>query len=342
MKDLQQRFDGTSVLLASITVDPEYDTPAVLTQYAQKFEARPDRWWFLTGAKQQIHELVQGRFKLAMQAASPAEKAAGSEAITHSDRLALVEDGQVVGFFESNSAASLESLVAVASRRALPAWVRYLPTLNASLNGLCAVLLIAGWISIRMRNTPQRLESIGSAATTGELRERPVVRAHVAIMLTAVGLSALFLTSYVVYHSQAGSTAFPHEGPLRVLYFTILLSHLTLAIAVIPLVSLTLIRAIRGNYAGHLAVAQLTFPIWLYVSVTGVVIYVMLYHLPIPSSLRTGLISKAVTTNDLLIVRDGVRRPGKLFVPTALRTNSRRNAPRLEIIAAYIFTRVRF
>lgn len=103
-------------------------------------------------------------------------------------------------------------------------------------------------------------------------------------MLTAVGLSVLFLTSYVVYHSQAGSTAFPHEGPLRVLYFTILFSHLSLAIAVIPLVSLTLIRAIRGNYAGHLAVAQLTFPIWLYVAVTGVVIYVMLYHLPLPSS----------------------------------------------------------
>ena len=70
------------------------------------------------------------------------------------------------------------------------------------------------------------------------------------------------------------------------MYFTILLSHFSLAIAVIPLVSLTLIRAIRGNYAGHLAIAQLTFPIWLYVAVTGVVIYVMLYHLPTPPSLN--------------------------------------------------------
>jgi protein SCO1 len=284
MKDLQQRFDGTRVLLASITVDPDYDTPEVLTQYAQRFGARPDRWWFLTGPKEQIHDLVQGRFKVAFQEASPEEKAAGSEAITHSDRLALVEDGQVIGFFESNNAASLEALVAVASRRALPVWVRNLPTLNASLNGLCAVLLMTGWILIRRRNAAEPSAPAKSGSAADMLRHRTVVRAHVAVMLTAVGLSALFLTSYVVYHSQAGSTAFPHEGPLRLLYFTILLSHLSLAIAVIPLVTVTLFRAIRGNYAGHLAVAQLTFPIWLYVAVTGVVIYVMLYHLPTHSS----------------------------------------------------------
>jgi protein SCO1 len=281
MKELQQQFAGTSVLLASITVDPDYDTQAVLSEYAQRFAARPDRWWFLTGGKQQIHDLVQGRFKLGLQEASPTERAAGSEAITHSDRLALVEDGHVVGFFESSSPVALEALVAQASRRALPVWLKNLPTLNASLNGLCAVLLVAGWILIRKRNAPDRSASSGSTSLAGNsLLNRAVVRAHVVVMLTAVGLSALFLTSYVVYHSQAGSTAFPAEGPLRVLYFTILLSHLSLAIAVIPLVSLTLIRAIRGNYAGHLAIAQLTFPIWLYVAVTGVVIYLMLYHLP--------------------------------------------------------------
>jgi protein SCO1 len=286
MKDLQRRFDGTSVLLASITVDPDYDTPAVLAQYAEKFGARPDRWWFLAGSKEHIHALVQGRFKVALQEASPAEKAAGSEVITHSDRLALVEDGQVIGFFESSNAASLDALVAVASRRALPAWLQKLPALNASLNGLCAILLVVGWILIRKRSIAERSASVQSpTGTAGDLLNRPVVRAHIAVMLAAVGLSALFLTSYLVYHSQAGSTAFPHEGPLRVVYFTILLSHLTLAIAVVPLVATTLIRAIRRNYAGHLAVAQLTFPIWLYVSVTGVVIYVMLYHLPTQSSL---------------------------------------------------------
>jgi protein SCO1/2/putative membrane protein len=286
MKDLQQRFGGTSVLLASITVDPDHDTPAVLSEYAQRFGARPDRWWFLTGGKQQIHDLVQGRFKLGLQEASPAEKAAGSEAITHSDRLALVEDGQVVGFFESTDVAALDSLVAQASRRALPDWVKNLPTLNASLNGVSAALLVVGWILIRKRTGANRWGSHDSATgAQGALLERGVVRAHITVMLAAVGVSAIFLTCYLVYHSQAGSMPFQSEGPLRVLYFTILLSHLCLAIAVIPLVTLTLIRAIRRNYAGHVAIAQLTFPIWLYVAVTGVVIYLMLYHLPTHSSL---------------------------------------------------------
>ena len=281
MKDLQQQFAGTNVLLASFTVDPDYDTQAVLSEYAQRFAARPDRWWFLTGGKQQIHDLVQGRFKLGLQEASAAERAAGSETITHSDRLALIEDGHVIGLFESSNPTSLEALVAQASRRALPVWVKNLPTLNASLNGVCAILLLAGWVLIRKRNAPDRSDSSTvTSLANRSLLKRPVVRAHVVVMLAAVGLSALFLTSYVVYHSQAGSTAFPAEGPLRVLYFTILLSHLSLAIGVIPLVSLTLIRAIRGNYAGHLAIAQLTFPIWLYVAITGVVIYLMLYHLP--------------------------------------------------------------
>jgi protein SCO1 len=281
MKELQKQFRGTNVLLASFSVDPDYDTQAVLSEYAQKFGADPVRWWFLTGAKPEIHDLVQGRFKLGLQETSASDRAAGFEAITHSDRLALVEDGQVIGFFESSNPSALETLVAQASRRALPGWLKNLPTLNASLNGVCAVLLVVGWILIRKRNAPVRSVSPGSTALTDSSPvNRPVVRAHAAVMLSAVTLSALFLTSYLVYHSQAGSTAFPAEGPLRILYFTILLSHLSLAIAVIPLVSVTLLRAIRGNYAGHLAIAQLTFPIWLYVAVTGVVIYLMLYHLP--------------------------------------------------------------
>jgi protein SCO1/2 len=286
MKDLQARFTGTSVLLASISVDPDYDGPAVLSQYAERFGALPDRWWFLTGRKQQINSLVQDRFKLGLQEASAADRAAGSEAITHSDRLALVDDGQVVGFFESSDRASLDALVAQASRRALPGWVKKLPALNASLNGLCAILLVVGWILIRQRRAPDRsASSLSASPAEGGLLVRPVVRAHIVVMLSAVTVSALFLTSYLVYHSQAGATAFPLEGPIRVLYFTILISHTLLAVAVVPLVAVTLIRAFRRNFAGHLAVAQLTFPIWVYVSVTGVVIYLMLYHLATQPSL---------------------------------------------------------
>ncbi len=281
MKDLQRRFAGTRVLLVSLSVDPEYDTPSVLSEFARIFKADPERWWFLTGDKVQIHELIQGRFKLGLQEASPAEKAAGSEAITHSDRLALVEDGQVVGFFESSDRASLDALVARAHRLALARWIKMLPTLNASLNGLSAVLLILGWVLIRNRPTVDRRELSPPETLplpTGPFESR-LVLAHVFVMLTAVAISALFLTSYLVYHSQAGATAFPHDGLLRLLYFTILLSHTALAVTVVPLVTMTLLRALRGNYAKHAALAQVTFPIWLYVATTGVVIYVMLYHL---------------------------------------------------------------
>jgi protein SCO1 len=286
MKDLQRRLAGTSVLLASLSVDPEYDTPSVLSEYARKFAAAPDRWWFLTGSKLQIHELVEGRFKLGLQEASPAEKAAGSEAITHSDRLALVEGGHVVGFFDSSDRASLDALVERARRLALPGWIKILPTVNASLNGLCAVLLILGWILIRQRPAVDRQVLSPPAALPRQkgLFGSRVVRAHVIVMLTAVAISTLFLTSYVVYHSQAGATEFPHHGPLRILYFTILLSHTALAVAVVPLVTITLLRALRGNYAKHAALAQVTFPVWLYVATTGVVIYLMLYHLPTQAS----------------------------------------------------------
>jgi uncharacterized membrane protein YozB (DUF420 family) len=101
-------------------------------------------------------------------------------------------------------------------------------------------------------------------------------------MLTAVATSALFLACYLVYHYQAGSVPFPHRGASRLVYLTILLSHTLLAtFGVVPLVLITLWRALRKDFARHARIAQMTLPIWLYVSVTGVVIYWMLYHLPI-------------------------------------------------------------
>ncbi len=103
-------------------------------------------------------------------------------------------------------------------------------------------------------------------------------------MLLAVITSAAFLTTYLVYHSQAGSVSFPHRGSLQKIYLTILTSHTMLAVVVVPLVIVTLIRALRRDFPRHLRIAQLTFPIWLYVSITGVVIYLLLYHLPAPAS----------------------------------------------------------
>ena len=135
----------------------------------------------------------------------------------------------------------------------------FFPALNAFLNGSSAVLIGTGYYFIK----------------TGR-RE-----AHTRMMIAAVITSTLFLISYLYYHLvlRAGVTHFKGEGVWRPVYFTILLSHTFLAVVVVPLVLITLSRALKGNFARHKAIARLTFPIWLYVSVTGVVIFVMLYKI---------------------------------------------------------------
>jgi uncharacterized membrane protein YozB (DUF420 family) len=136
-------------------------------------------------------------------------------------------------------------------------YVHYLPTLNAILNGTAAVLLLIGFLLIKNRKIHQ----------------------HRAVMLTAFGVSILFLTSYLVYHAQVGSVPFKHQGTIRTIYFAILISHTLLAATVPVLAIITLNRALKKRFARHRAIARWTFPIWLYVSVTGVVVYLMLYHL---------------------------------------------------------------
>ncbi|HWO43873.1 MAG TPA: DUF420 domain-containing protein [Candidatus Eisenbacteria bacterium] len=132
-----------------------------------------------------------------------------------------------------------------------------LPTLNATLNSLSAAFLVAGYYFIRSKNTD----------------------AHRACMLAAFVSSALFLISYLVYHYQVGSVPFKRHGWIRTAYFTILLSHTVLATAVVPLALVTLVRALRGKFDRHKKIARWTFPVWLYVSITGVIVYVMLYRL---------------------------------------------------------------
>ena len=134
--------------------------------------------------------------------------------------------------------------------------VTVLPTVNAVLNASAAVAMVLGFLAIRNRR----------------------VGIHRTCMLTAVALSALFLCSYVAYHLQVGSRPYEGQGPLRAVYFAVLLTHTVLAIAILPLVSTTLYRALRAQFVRHARLARLTFPIWLYVSVTGVVVYWMLYH----------------------------------------------------------------
>jgi protein SCO1/2/putative membrane protein len=271
MKSLQDKLERSSVLLGSLSVDPEHDTPQVLDEYSKRFGALPDRWWFLTGPRDLIYDLIQTKFELSVVPSPSSVPESSAESIAHSDRLALVERGRVTGLFDSKDPDALIALVSRARRSAAPAWVRTLPAVNASLNGLCACLLLLGWRHIRR----------SVATEKGPPLHRPGVRAHRLCMSLAVLTSAVFLACYLVYHYQAGSVSFRGSGASRLLYFTILISHTVLAtFGVVPLVLLTLLRALRGDFARHRSLAATTFPIWLYVSVTGVVIYLMLYHLP--------------------------------------------------------------
>jgi protein SCO1/2 len=286
MKSLQSKLENTSVLLVSLSVDPEHDSPAVLRDYASRFGAAQDRWWFLTGPRTEIYRLIQDHFKLSVME-KPAELPDGKgEAILHSDRLALVDQGRLVGLYDSSDASALEALISQARRRALPAWVRSLPTVNASLNALCTLLLVAGWSFLRLAASTHSFPRVSDepAAKPEKLLALGRVRAHRTCMLLAVLTSALFLSSYLVYHFQARSVPYQGQGPVRWLYFTILLSHTALAtMGVVPLVLFTLVYAARGQFARHREIAAFTLPIWLYVSVTGVVVYLMLYQLPVPT-----------------------------------------------------------
>ena len=132
-----------------------------------------------------------------------------------------------------------------------------LPAVNASLNALSTGFLTTGWILIRRRQ----------------------IERHRLCMLSALATSVLFLTSYVVYHAKVGSVPFPGPGPVRIVYFAILIPHVILAATIVPLALITLSRALARRFDRHRRIARWTLPIWLYVSVTGVVIYLMLYQL---------------------------------------------------------------
>lgn len=133
--------------------------------------------------------------------------------------------------------------------------VRDLPTLNALLNSVATVLLIVGFVFIKRGN---RI-------------------AHKRVMLSAFLVSCAFLVSYLVYHGQVGSVKFQGEGIVRQIYFCVLISHLILAIVIVPLVIITLSRALSEKFDKHKKIARWTWPIWLYVSFTGVIVYLMLY-----------------------------------------------------------------
>ncbi len=132
-----------------------------------------------------------------------------------------------------------------------------LPALNATLNAISAIFLIVGYVFIRRRE----------------------ITKHRACMIAALVSSTLFLTSYVIYHLHVGSRPFHGHGTIRLVYFTILLTHVLLAIVIVPMALITLSRALARRFPRHKAIARWTLPLWLYVSVTGVIVYLMLYQI---------------------------------------------------------------
>ncbi|MBL7863047.1 MAG: DUF420 domain-containing protein [Cyclobacteriaceae bacterium] len=145
--------------------------------------------------------------------------------------------------------------VAILFRVKIPGYdFSYLPPIYATINGVTALLLIVAVVAIKRRNR----------------------KLHEVLMKTCIALSGAFLVMYVLYHMTSDSTPFGGEGLIRVVYFSILISHIILSVAVVPMVLFTFSRALSGNFERHRALAKFTFPIWLYVAVTGVIVYIMI------------------------------------------------------------------
>jgi protein SCO1/2/putative membrane protein len=274
MARLQQDLAGSKdVVLVSFSVDPEYDTPKVLSEYAKKFGADPERWLFVTGKPKQVYGLIREGFRLTARPNEGADRTPGNE-IMHDTRLAVVDRrGAIRGYYqatEPEAIGELEKKVAsllwekpsaASNAGQEPSFgAEDLPSLNALLNAICASLLVVGYTSIR----------------------GGFVRLHQTCMLTALAVSALFLTSYLYYHFaiRGGQpTYFSAQGWPRYVYFAVLTTHTLLAAVVAPMALITAYLGLRNRLDQHMALARWTLPIWLYVSITGVVVYVMLYRL---------------------------------------------------------------
>ena len=258
MDRLQQRFRGKKdIALVSISVNPELDSWAVLAELAQAHEAEKGQWFFLTGPQDKVYGIVKNSFKFGVER-FPDEKP--SEQVTHTFNVAVIDrDGNMVGYVDATQMPdNFEPLVARIRQIAGERYV--LPAINSLLNGTSAVLLVLGYLAI--------------------LRRQETL--HKAAMLSALCVSAAFLALYLYFHfaiQHGEATRF--AGPLwvAIFYYVILFTHTVLAMTVAPLAFYVTYQGLRDDRRRHVAVARWTFPIWLYVSVTGVVVYVMLYQM---------------------------------------------------------------
>jgi protein SCO1/2 len=267
------------VRLVSFSVDPEADTPEVLREYADRFGADPKRWLFLTGKEDEIHGLIRESFHLSVEQNQGAARTPGNE-VLHSPRLVVVDRrGHIRGYFDGrkvddegqpvNEVVKLKQTVSgllwensLMGPGGLKVW---LPAINAVLNSTCAALIVLGYVLVRARR----------------------VTAHKVCMIAALLVSAVFLASYLYLHFvvlEGKATRFAERAPdapssVAGVYYGVLLSHTVLAVIVTPMALISAYLGLRDRIAGHVRLARWTLPLWLYVSVTGVVVYWMLYRL---------------------------------------------------------------
>jgi protein SCO1/2/putative membrane protein len=289
MQRLQKDFARyTDVRLVTFTVDPEHDNPDELRRYAAAYDADPERWLFLTGPEKDVYRLLREGFYITAEQNRGADRTPGNE-VKHDTKLVLVDrDGHIREYFdgllkpfpdepyeeaekrfEDGLRRLRESVATLAESRpsAGPDTLAgfNFPAFNATLNGLAGALLLLGYGAVRRR----------------------LLRLHGTLMLTALIVSAVFLTSYLYFHlvvRHGQETRFQDQAPTAPawvgrLYYGILLSHILLAVVTVPMALFTAYQGLRWRLDKHRRIARWTLPLWLYVSVTGVVVYWMLYRL---------------------------------------------------------------
>jgi len=287
--NLHQRLKDVDFRIVTITVDPKHDDVATMKKQSDVFGVSPDRWLFVTGPEDKVYELIRTGFKQAAW-----ENVDAQEGMQFAHSLSMIhvdKDGNIVGKYNGQSDSELETLAQVlegkiktpkrnspvamttepppqagapADAPRVPGWVERLPTTNAMLNALATMLLLGGYSAIKVRD----------------------VRLHKKLMLTAFATSIVFLACYLTshfamhYYTGSASRKFPGDGWIRTVYLCILFTHVVLA-AVVPLGAIaTIMYAYQERWDRHKKIAKITYPVWLYVSITGVVIYLMLYHMP--------------------------------------------------------------
>ncbi len=281
LKDLQKDLAPCpDVVLVTFTVDPEHDDPGELDRYARRYEADPQRWLFLTGGEKEIYDLMENGFRVPRPSQNRGEKRTPGNEVDHTTRLVVVDaTGHVRGYFEGmrdrnaddpeahyqTNLKKLRRLVGHLAYRSPSYLPQDFPAFNAALNAAAGFLLVFGYAAIRLRRVPL----------------------HASCMLSALAVSVLFLTSYLYYHlaiKHGRPTSFQDEAIgapdwLRYVYYAVLITHTGLAAVVAPLALVTAYLGLRGRLERHVRLARWTLPLWLYVSVTGVVVYWMLYRL---------------------------------------------------------------